>query len=146
METKTDFFDKLTENNILKISSFLFLIISCIVSIPASYGIIWFEKFGSDHRRTIVNRLVSSMCWTFIIHICFLVHLPEMFRYMYGPLPESWCFMSSVIRNDLSIVFVLSYDTISIMRWDPFFRNICFQIRNLQYIGRVVNKEYHALG
>ena len=43
----------------------LFVIVS-LLSILALYSIIWFEHFGNDSKRTIVNQMVSGVCWTLI--------------------------------------------------------------------------------
>ncbi len=48
------------ENNIFKNVSIVFAIVSAFTGPALLYGIIWFEKFGSDIKRTLLNRLVSS--------------------------------------------------------------------------------------
>jgi hypothetical protein len=52
---------------------------------PISYSIIWYEKYGSDHRRTLLNQLVASICWNIVISN--LTSLPlEIFFTIFGPL------------------------------------------------------------
>jgi hypothetical protein len=31
------------------------------------YGIIWYEHYGSDLKRTLINRLITSLSWIFVI-------------------------------------------------------------------------------
>jgi hypothetical protein len=116
MAPNEDYYTPLVENNFLKVASITFLMISNIVGIPLVYGMIWFERFGSDKKRTILNQLFSATCWIFILHVCCLVHLPEVFRYLHGPLPQCWCFLASVLRNAALTIYVLYYDAITIMR------------------------------
>ena len=36
------------------------------VDVLMFYGIIWFERFGTDQRRTLMNKLLTSVCWIVI--------------------------------------------------------------------------------
>ena len=58
-----DFFEWLFECR----ASLLFFVILAYVGIPVAilllYSIIWFEHFGSDLKRTIINRMVTHVCW-----------------------------------------------------------------------------------
>ena len=46
----------------------LSILLSLIV-LPSLYGIIWFERFGTDSKRTLLNQLIASICWCLIISI-----------------------------------------------------------------------------
>jgi hypothetical protein len=35
----------------------------CVI-LPLLYFITWYERCGSDHKRTLLNKLVSALCWT----------------------------------------------------------------------------------
>ena len=37
---------------------------SVIIGPPFLFGIIWFERFGSNLKRTFLNKMVSALCWT----------------------------------------------------------------------------------
>jgi hypothetical protein len=50
-----------------------------LVLIPSLYGIIWFERFGSDSKRTLINQLFASVCWYLMVLILFL-QTPVIFR------------------------------------------------------------------
>ena len=47
--------------------SIVFSIVTIILVTPLHLGLIFFEKFGSDKKRTLVNKLQSSICWYVII-------------------------------------------------------------------------------
>ncbi len=66
-----DYFEDLFANNPVKIILIIFSIISSILSNPVICGIIWFERFGSDMKRIFINRMVSSVCWSFFAWIFF---------------------------------------------------------------------------
>jgi hypothetical protein len=40
-----------------------------IKSTPGLYGFIWFERFGSDKKRTIINELLAFIGWNAIVQI-----------------------------------------------------------------------------
>jgi hypothetical protein len=67
------------------ISKFLFialsLFLSCIV-LPLLYGIIWYERFGTDTKRTLINQLFGSICCYLILTII-LLQFPMAVRFMF---------------------------------------------------------------
>jgi amino acid permease len=54
------------------------------------YGIIWYEKYGSNNRRTFLNMIVSMYCLSALVFI-FFVQVPETLRGIIGPLPTYVC-------------------------------------------------------
>ena len=50
------------------IAIFLSVLLS-LTALLSTYGIIWFERFGTDSKRILINQLFSSMCWYFIVSI-----------------------------------------------------------------------------
>ena len=60
-------------------------LLNIVVVTPISYSITWYERFGSEHRRTLLNQLVASICWNIIGSN--LTSLPlEIFLTVFGPL------------------------------------------------------------
>ena len=53
---------------------------------PLQCGIIWFERFGSHHHRTLVNKLTSKIFQMGMISTV-LVYFTEMFRFFVGQSP-----------------------------------------------------------
>jgi hypothetical protein len=62
--TNEDYFQTAFESGMIKSGVVVSYFISAIAIIPLAYGIIWFERYGSDHKRIILNRIVSSICWS----------------------------------------------------------------------------------
>ena len=75
-----DYYRPLMENNPMKILSITFSIISSVLGVVLAFGMIWFEKFATNKKRTVINQLVSTSCWSYIFHTCFVVQLLEAFR------------------------------------------------------------------
>jgi hypothetical protein len=64
-EEKTDSHSDLCavilNNSIEKAVMLIFALIAPILLLPFLYGIIWYEKYGTDAKRTIINQLAASI-------------------------------------------------------------------------------------
>ncbi len=98
---KDDFFAGVFENSIFIRLSFTISIILSAILVALFLGIIWFDQIKSDSKRVIINRLFCSGCWL-CIGCLFLVHLPDLSRYIFRPLPEFVCFYHHVFKNAFS--------------------------------------------
>jgi len=85
-----DFFAGAFENHLSKICFMTFTMISIPVVIVLLYSIVWYERYGLDVKRTIVNKLSSFFCWVGIQFV-FLVNIPDLGRYIFGPYSENFC-------------------------------------------------------
>ena len=59
-----DFYSKLLESSFAKNGSITLAVIFVVLVAPVAVGVVAFEKFGSDKKRTIINMLIASMCYT----------------------------------------------------------------------------------
>jgi hypothetical protein len=78
-----NFFYAISENNFTKFFALSFTVVSAPVVVLLLYAIIWFEKYGVDKKRTILNQLVSSICWTMIAANTF-VQVPRVIQNLTG--------------------------------------------------------------
>ena len=111
-----DYFEFLMENSFIRISSIATCSMNVIVVPLLLYSIIWFDKFGSDKKRTILNMLVSVICWTGI-EFNFIIQATEIIRFLYGPLPELYCSLKSILRLAYVTQVFLFFDGIACMRY-----------------------------
>ncbi len=70
------------ENGISKFSCITLSIFLSFLVLPLLYGIIWYEKFGTDLKRTLINQLFGSICWYLLISIVIL-QFPVTIRFMF---------------------------------------------------------------
>ena len=105
--TDRNAFSALTENNPLQILSLTIAITCTLICPPLLYAVIWFEKFGSDKKRTLINKLVAINCWNSIGYLIF-VQTPEILRFVYGPLPEVICSLQNVLRFSFGCSIILN--------------------------------------
>ena len=70
--TNTTLCTGLMGNTYPKIFAIILSILLSLIVLPFLYGIIWYEKFGTDSKRTLLNQLVSSICWKLIFIVLFL--------------------------------------------------------------------------
>ena len=69
-------------HNLPKYIAFIVSVLLSLIVIPSLYGIIWFERFGSDSKRTLINQLFASICWYLMISTLCL-EFPIIFRIIY---------------------------------------------------------------
>jgi hypothetical protein len=100
-----------------------------IISIPVNFallsGIIWYERYGIEAKRTIVNKLFSFGSWTAIQFIVLIV-IPDIIRYNSGPWPELSCWLHLMLKNMIGSQILLIFTTAIVMKY------ICiFVLKNL---------------
>ncbi len=103
--TDQEVFIGLFQSRPSKIFSICFSFLSTSLAVFLFYGIIWFERFGTDNKRTLINKLVSSQCWSAIQYFAICQNL-DIIRYIVGPLPEWFCFLILVYKNSLKAQFI----------------------------------------
>ena len=116
LNSTKDYFNLAFESGPIKSGVIAAFFLSAIILIPFIYGIIWYEHFGSDHKRILLNRLVSSICWSGIEYYT-LVQGLEVLRYTVGPLPVHVCLAHLVLKNAIHIQTVLFIDVIAVVRY-----------------------------
>ena len=86
---------------------------------PFLYLIIWYEQYGSDHPRSLINQLVVSTCWNGIVNNIVIIPL-QIYLSLFGPLSEYFCLCQFVLRTSiivnlhLMITFIIYAKYISI--------------------------------
>ena len=112
-----DYFGNLFNDNATTRYFFLaFAIFSIFFGTLALYCIIWFEKFGSNSKRTLLNMLASLGCWSFIEFIIF-IEIPEILRYLSGPFNPMFCFFHQIIRTKIYCDVLLQLDAMTLVRY-----------------------------
>ena len=103
-----DFFSGLFENRASKIAVVTFSIVGSYVSIAMLYSIVWYQKFGSDGKRTLINRLFVYF-WFCPLAWEATVQQVDIIRYIFGPLPKAICkvsYFGKVSEMHLSFIII----------------------------------------
>jgi hypothetical protein len=116
MNKSEDFFSGLFENRPIKIIGIFMSISINIFLLLGFFGVIWYNKNGSDKKQTVLNMLVSSICIVSIEYF-FGGLLPELFRYTFGPLSSGFCLLHSIIKNAIVTQLLLTFDAITVFRY-----------------------------
>ena len=108
-----DFFDGIYETGPAHVAAFVASWIIAPISIILFYSIIWFEHYGVDLKRTLINKSIASMCWCGIYLESFGFWVSSV-RFLYGPLPSDVCYFktaftystlaSALLFQDISLV------------------------------------------
>ena len=98
-----------TENRSSKVLCVIFSSLSAPLVALLFYGIAWYEQYGSDHRRTLINKLVSSQCWA-VIQYFLLSQSADVLDYIVGALSEQVCLFQLIFKNALKTQVLLFID------------------------------------
>ena len=111
-----DLYSGLTESNLPLILSLIFACLTLIIIPIFLFSIIWFEKFGPDNRRTLLNKLHVCGCWCSLEYIM-LAQPIDIIRYLYGPLPKHLCLLARIIKSAIFFQTFLYFDLIVVTRY-----------------------------
>jgi len=128
-------FDGVMETKPSKVFSLTFSCLTIPINIGLLYGIVWFEKYGTDNKRTLINKLVASLCWN-LIYLYTLCQPIEIVSYVIGKLPQSVCFANVVLKNASKTQSLLLFDSSVLVQY-----LLIFWIKN----PAAVNDEFWSL-
>ena len=103
------------EDRPLKFAGMVISALLVLANMGLLLGMIWYERFGSDNRRTLMNKLFASICWAAIAQNLHTVL--DIFRYLLGPRTPSLCFLQNWLKFSLTSVFLLLYDAIILTKY-----------------------------
>ena len=112
----SNFFQGLYNNSFSHIFSVIFSIVGSFIITPLLYGIIWYEQFGSDNKRTLLNKFVSSLCWACLRYI-FLCQIPDTVIHVFGPTSQIICYILMVLKLIVPIQILLIMHSILMIRY-----------------------------
>ena len=115
-DSSSDFFAPAFSDGPLKYFSIVTTTVFIIFLIPSGYGIVWYEHYGADSKRILINRCVASVCWTGI-EFYVIVWPIDITRYVFGPLPEGVCLFQLMLKNVINMQTVLFCDAVSVARY-----------------------------
>ena len=97
LQNQTLYFE-LFEDRISKTLVIAITVAFVIILVALNLGIIFYEKFGSGKKRTVLNKLFSSTAWAVSFYYIF-GQLVEAFLYIHGPLPASFCLAHMIYKR-----------------------------------------------
>ena len=109
-------FKNLYKSNATKIAIIFISLLSTVLLLVLSYGVIWFERFGNDHKRTLMNKLVSSLCW-FLMEWYLVGQTICLIRHFIGPLPPIICAFQQIQKTSVKFQLLLCFDAMQITRY-----------------------------
>ena len=109
-------FEQLDSHNVYKYGFTIFSFLSIIVTTLTSCFIIYYERHGSDKKRTLINKLLSSIYWNGILWN-FTIQSLYTVRFAFGPLPGFTCFLLFILRKTIVINVALLLNAITFTRY-----------------------------
>jgi hypothetical protein len=119
-DTESDFYSAYFQ---MRTSFIFFATYSSIIApiaIALLYFIIWFELNGPDTQRTLINRLVTPICWVCIFYF-FVPQSIDFFRYFHGPYSHNLCYFNLFTKNVLGVMNMFFFAIITVLRYISIF-------------------------
>ena len=113
---KNGYFLQLNNMNVYVVTAISFSLLSLLSNPPLLYAMIRYEQFGSDKKRTLVNKLVSSTFWCGILYLLLVQGLYTL-RFILGPLPQEVCLVVYFVKRIISTQVLICLDAIILTRY-----------------------------
>ena len=111
------YFEALLDNlNVAKVLYVTLCSVVIIVGTPMYYGAAWYEQFGHDKYRTLVNQLISFLCIVMVVHILVCV-TGDICIAMFSPLSVWFCEIENYLKNSTLVIIILVIDFILIVKF-----------------------------
>ena len=78
--------------------------------------VIWYEQYGTNHNRTLINQFVTSTCWSGVAYNL-LAQVPEAALGVFGPFHPNFCLFHSILKNTILSQFVVLLTGISVVKY-----------------------------
>ena len=132
---ENDFFKELYSDSGLKQATVAIFYTGTLFGLILEFGIIWFERGGGNQRyRTTINQLFSTLSWIVVSYIIF-VYIPEGIRFQAGPQNATFCDLQTFLKNFIPASFVLTLDSIILLRYIFIFKLSNFAVINDDFIA-----------
>ncbi len=117
MSNVTQSFSNLTSNQpVLAAACIIFALVTSLLIPVLMYTIIWYERYGSDNKRTLLNKFASLACWS-AIEYYLVAQTLEIVTFLFAPLPAHFCLFTRIVRSSVFIELLLFFDLITLTRY-----------------------------
>ena len=111
-----DFFSGLVENRPSKIICITVTIVGFVFISLAIFRIIWYEKYGSDIKRSLNNRLFIAS-WFSLLTWYYIPLQIDLTRYIFGRLPKPVCYFSVFVKFFVTTNCIVLIDITFLVRY-----------------------------
>ena len=107
-------FEQVYKEDFLKYSFLVITSLSSFLTIPLTFGIVWYEK--NRHYRTLINMLAASIClyqinWIIISYLCAISHV------IFGPTGIFQCSLELMLINATAMQYMFMFNAILISKY-----------------------------
>jgi hypothetical protein len=98
---------------LISLTASSFLTIFCV---PLFYSFIWYEHFGSDKKRTLINQLVAYI-WKIVIFYLVVARFCDTVNSIFGPFSEWMCFILWIIKGACTAAVLITINAVMLTRY-----------------------------
>lgn len=94
----TNFYGFLYEKTFNNIFAISLTNLAAFVSAIMSLVIIWYERYGTDHKACLSNKIICMVCWTTVFALV-IIQTIDTIMFFQGPMSEGTCLVYTYIRS-----------------------------------------------
>ena len=110
-------FEGLYEMRVPKVLGIFISVVNIVFTSPVIYFLIWYEKFESNHARSLVNQFVSSGCWTAFIYNVLGQTFEIGIALNKGPVSPVLCYPHAMLKIVLGMQYTWQAVSISVVKY-----------------------------
>ena len=110
MTVSDNYFNTLYGHTIWKTIYIFLCCVTIVIFTPLYYGVVWYERFGQDYKRTLINQLSAFFCSIIIVYILFVMTGDVLIVIYDGPFPEWYCNVQVFVKYVTFISLVVDID------------------------------------
>ena len=105
----------LANSHLLKYAFVAVAVMVILLFVPLYYSVVWYERYGHDQKRTLLNQLTAFICKVVIAYLLVCVS-GDIFISLSGPLPFCYCHLQLYLKQLVVAILILSVNCIMIVR------------------------------
>ena len=101
------------------VAKIIFVVVAAVtvlLFLPLYYFVVWYERYGHDNKRTLINLLISFTCKVVMLYIAFGV-TGGIVVSTFGPFPIWYCHVQLIFKHYPVLILILSIDCILVVRY-----------------------------
>ena len=118
--TNLTILDGVNHHKTFKVTILTFAVLINSINICLAYGIIWFVKYATNNKRTLVNKILAAIFWIGIHYFLFCQY-SDTFQFIFGPFSENYCILQAALKTCLKHQVLLYFDFALIVRYSFIF-------------------------
>ena len=91
-------------------------LINIVFVSPFYFYVVWYERFGANHQRSLINQLLASVCASGVAYNVFVQTL-DILVTAFGPFSFMFCHFRRLVRSSITLQVMLMTTAITVVKF-----------------------------